>query len=86
MEKSGFEMVRYADDAVILCKSREEAFQAFQLLQEWVNNAKLTLHPEKTRILDASQPGGIRISWISLRGRQEKTTKEKSQEIQRFYP
>ena len=59
MNKNGFEMVRYADDAVILCKSQEEAFRAFQLLQEWVNNAKLILHPEKTRILDASQPGGF---------------------------
>lgn len=59
MEKNGFEMVRYADDAVILCKSQEEASRAFQLLQEWVTNAKLTLHPEKTRILNASLPGGF---------------------------
>lgn len=59
MKTNGFEMVRYADDGVILCKSQEEALQAFQLLQEWVNNAKLILHPEKTRILDASQPGGF---------------------------
>jgi len=59
MSNSGFEMVRYADDGVILCKNQEEAIRAFRLLQKWVENAKLTLHPEKTRILDASQPGGF---------------------------
>lgn len=59
MIKSGFEMVRYADDGVILCQSEEEALRAFQLLQEWVRKAKLILHPEKTRILDASRPGGF---------------------------
>ena len=45
-------MVRYADDFVILCRTREEAEAALQLVQSWVGEAKLTLHPEKTRIVD----------------------------------
>lgn len=46
------EMVRYADDFVILCRTREEAEAALELVRTWVTDAGLTLHPEKTRIVD----------------------------------
>ncbi len=50
MAESGYQMVRYADDFVILCRSREEAEAALALVQEWTEAAGLTLHPTKTRI------------------------------------
>lgn len=50
---AGFEMVRYADDFVILCRSREDAERALALVQEWVTANGLTLHPTKTRIVDS---------------------------------
>jgi RNA-directed DNA polymerase len=56
---SGFEMVRYADDFVILCHSEAEAGTALTLVQQWTTEAGLTLHPEKTRIVDATQRGGF---------------------------
>ncbi len=59
MEKAGYEMVRYADDFVLLCKSESEAQQALALVREWTQAAGLTLHPDKTRIVDATQPGGF---------------------------
>lgn len=43
----GFEMVRYADDMVVLCRSQEEAGAALEKLGEWMAEAGLTLHPEK---------------------------------------
>jgi RNA-directed DNA polymerase len=52
LARSGYEMVRYADDFVILCRTCEEAEAALTLVQSWVSEAKLTLHPEKTRIVD----------------------------------
>jgi len=52
MAERGFEMVRYADDFVILCRTREEAEAALVVVQQWVAEAGLTLHPEKTRIVD----------------------------------
>jgi RNA-directed DNA polymerase len=52
MANGGFEMVRYADDFVILCRSAEEAQQALMLVQQWVTENGLTLHPTKTRIVD----------------------------------
>ncbi len=56
---SGEEMVRYADDFVILCRSREQAEAALARVQAWVRENGLTLHPEKTRVIDATQPGGF---------------------------
>lgn len=59
MERAGLEMVRYADDLVVLCRSRAEAEAALERLQRWVGDAGLTLHPEKTRIVDARERGGF---------------------------
>lgn len=57
MAQAGFEMVRYADDFVILCRDRASAEQALSLIQEWTARAGLTLHPEKTCIVDAEEKG-----------------------------
>ena len=59
MAEMGFEMVRYADDFVILCRSREEAQRALAQITAWLKVAGLTLHPEKTQIADATQRGGF---------------------------
>lgn len=59
MAGRGWEMVRYADDFVILCASREEAEAAISEVRAWMERAGLTLHPEKTRIVDATQRGGF---------------------------
>jgi RNA-directed DNA polymerase len=59
MAKAGKEMVRYADDFVILCESESEAQAVLAQLRQWTDQAGLTLHPTKTRIVDASQAGGF---------------------------
>ncbi|MGH9968869.1 MAG: group II intron reverse transcriptase/maturase [Pyrinomonadaceae bacterium] len=59
MAASGYEMVRYADDFVILCRSEAEAQRALALVQQWTAAAGLTLHPEKTRIVNATKHGGF---------------------------
>ena len=55
----GVEMVRYADDFVLLCRSEQAAQTALARVQTWVEENGLTLHPEKTRLVDATQPGGF---------------------------
>jgi RNA-directed DNA polymerase len=55
----GVEMVRYADDFVILCRTEAEAQAAWAEVKRWTGSAGLTLHPQKTRLVDASQPGGF---------------------------
>jgi RNA-directed DNA polymerase len=59
MAQQGWEMVRYADDFVILCQSQEQAEQALAQVRQWVDRAGLVLHPSKTRLVDASQAGGF---------------------------
>jgi len=48
-----------ATHLVILCRSEAEAQGALALVQHWTAAAGLTLHPEKTRIVDASKAGGF---------------------------
>lgn len=57
MENKGYRMVRYADDFVIMCKTKEEAQNAFKLIEEWVKENSLTLHPDKTHIGNCLNPG-----------------------------
>jgi RNA-directed DNA polymerase len=56
MQQSGIEMVRYADDFILLCRHREEALEALRRVREWVENEGLTLHPEKTKVVDMTEP------------------------------
>ena len=53
MADHGVEMVRYADDFVVLCRSEFEATMALHVITEWVQAAGLTLHPSKTKIVDS---------------------------------
>jgi RNA-directed DNA polymerase len=55
MQQSGCEMVRYADDFIVLCRSRIEAEEALRTIQQWIEAAGLRLHPEKTRLVDLNE-------------------------------
>ncbi len=57
MKAAGYEMVRYADDFVILCKSQQEAEAALARVTELVEQKGLTLHADKTSLVNTQQPG-----------------------------
>ena len=57
MAARGYRMVRYADDFVILCRTREAADAALDEVRAWVEANGLTLHPEKTHVGDCRAPG-----------------------------
>ena len=57
MAALGYRMVRYADDFVVLCQSREEAAAALAEISRWVEDNGLSLHPDKTHVGDCRQPG-----------------------------
>lgn len=59
LASAGFAMVRYADDFVILCRHEQDALVALALVERWSASVDLLLHPEKTRIVDATEPGGF---------------------------
>lgn len=57
MAHAGYRMVRYADDFVLLCRSEAEAQAGLELVRKLTTARGLTLHPEKTRLVDAQVPG-----------------------------
>ena len=57
MAASGHRMVRYADDAVVMCASEAEAQAALARMRAWVEANGLRLHPEKTHLGDCREKG-----------------------------
>jgi RNA-directed DNA polymerase len=57
MAARGYRMVRYADDFVVLCRSREQADAALAEIRDWVTNNGLRLHPNKTHVGDCLVAG-----------------------------
>jgi RNA-directed DNA polymerase len=55
MAEAGFQMVRYADDFVILSRTLAEAETALVAVRQWVESHGLTLHPTKTHIVDSRE-------------------------------
>ena len=50
-------IIRYADDFVIICRTRQDAEKALQIVKQIMDILKLTLHPTKTRVVDMGQDG-----------------------------
>jgi group II intron reverse transcriptase/maturase len=48
-------LVRYADDLVVLCRSRERAVKARELIEATLAELGLSLNPDKTRIVRLSK-------------------------------
>jgi len=49
-------IVRYADDAVIMCELKEDAERIYKVLGARFEKYGLTIHPEKTKLLDFTKP------------------------------
>jgi RNA-directed DNA polymerase len=47
MRERGYEMIRYADDFVVLCRTAEQASRALEEIRQLVTETGLTLHPDK---------------------------------------
>jgi RNA-directed DNA polymerase len=59
METEGYGLIRYADDCVVMCRTQAEAEHALARIRQLIENRGLTLHPEKTKLVDATAPGGF---------------------------
>lgn len=56
MRRAGFPVVRFADDAIIMCTSAKKSEEAHQLAKEILEDRlALTMHPEKTRVVHFDQ-------------------------------
>jgi RNA-directed DNA polymerase len=54
---AGFEMVRYADDMVVLCRDAQSAHQAMERIRQWMREAGLELNEQKSQIVDLTERG-----------------------------
>lgn len=81
MGRRGWAMVRYADDLVVLCRTKEEAETVLNSLREWTTTAGLTLHPTKTRIVEATSEGFDFLGW-HFRGGKKWPRKKSLQKLQ----
>lgn len=52
MKKSGYPVVRFADDAIIFCRTKREAQKAYRCAQEILEGKlQLAMHTEKTKVV-----------------------------------
>jgi RNA-directed DNA polymerase len=52
LAEQGVSMIRYADDFVLMCRTRDEADKALATVRDWCEVEGLTLHPDKTKLVD----------------------------------
>jgi group II intron reverse transcriptase/maturase len=50
-------LVRYADDFVIICRTKQAAQEVLKVVEQLMNQMELTLHPIKTRLVDMGREG-----------------------------
>lgn len=81
LERLGWSIVRYADDFVVLCSTQGEAEEILRYLQQWTKEAGLTLHPTKTRIVNAMTEGFDFLGW-HFRGGKKWPRKKSLQKLQ----
>ncbi|KWX89226.1 hypothetical protein AMQ83_01890 [Paenibacillus riograndensis] len=66
MKERGYAVVRYADDAVILCKNKEQAKEAYRTARKILEeDLQLRMHPEKTKVVDFDE--GFRFLGFDFR-------------------
>lgn len=69
----GVQFIRYADDWCALARSQEDAEAALKRAQVILDELRLTLHPEKTRIVNVRETPfdflGFTFFWASFKGR-----------------
>jgi len=64
----GMRMVRYADDMVILCKTKEKAERTLKQIEEILTGLKLSLNKEKTKIVNVNRESFDFLGFTFKRG------------------
>lgn len=82
IESLGYKMVRYADDFVVMCRNNHEAENALTIIRDWLDKMELTLHPDKTRIVDMTSLGAsfnfLGYKFLNSKNRIKKVPSDKS--------
>ena len=57
LSDADYQYARFADDFVVLCRTRQEAEAVLAKIQTWVAQHGLRLHPDKTRVGNCMEKG-----------------------------
>lgn len=68
-------LVRYADDSVVICRTKWQAEQALEKIKWIMTRIKLTLHASKTRIVDMGREGFDFLGFHFQKMKSKKTRK-----------
>jgi RNA-directed DNA polymerase len=88
LEQAGYRFVRYADDFVVVCQTKEQAAAALTFVQSIMTDLGLSLSPEKTKITSFGRGYdflGFRLAGKSrtMRAKSKEKFKTKVREITR---
>ncbi len=75
------ELTRYADDFVIVCKTRKDAIRALGIIQAIMKRLELTLHPTKTRLVGL-WTGKVGFDFLGMHHRK---TKAETSKVKVYY-
>lgn len=81
LAEAGYRFVRYADDFVVVCQTRQQAEQALNLVEEIMTDLELKLSPEKTKVASYGKGYeflGFRLSYCSRTMRSKSLEKFKA--------
>ena len=85
MAANGFQMVRYADDFVILCRTQEEAEAALAAVRAWVDAHGLETAPgQDAHCGRAGQE--FCVSWLCVSGKVSLSASEEPSQVRRSHP
>lgn len=70
------ELIRYADDCIILCYRKSEAVKILRIVEEFMSRLKLTLHPQKTRLVDMNVDGFNFLGFYFVKARSRSSGKK----------
>ncbi len=59
------ELVRYADDMVVLCRTAEAAWESVEVIKRLLKQLKLKVNPDKTKVVEVT-PGGSGFDFLGF--------------------
>lgn len=79
------QLIRYADDFVIVCRTEQAAQEAHQRVKAFLDGLGLTVHPEKTKVVDLSD-GRTGIDFLGYQRRKVESWKYRGKRYLQSWP
>ena len=86
VSKAGLEIVRYADDSIVMCKTPEDLEKAVAIVGKVLNELGLELSEEKTHIVDFHEDDFEYLGFVFCHLRKDKKDKTGRKEIYLYGP